>query len=182
MTTNGAGRIEAIWLKRAHRGPMDPVPEAELVAGHGLVGDANATRTKRQVTLIEADLWDRVRAELDHPDLDPGLRRANLLIRGLPLAESRGRTLLVGPARILVHGETRPCRLMEDAHPGLQAALDPQWRGGVYAEVLEGGGISIGDEVSWSEAEAHASVGSRAPMAPLTSERGRGEVGKHARR
>ncbi|HUP42491.1 MAG TPA: MOSC domain-containing protein, partial [Thermoanaerobaculia bacterium] len=131
--------------------PMDPVSQADLVAGHGIVGDANATRTKRQVTLIEADLWDRVRTELDHPDLDPSLRRANLLVRGLPLAESRGRVLAIGPALVLVHGETRPCSLMEDAQPGLQAALDPAWRGGVYAEVLEGGPITIGDEVSWAE-------------------------------
>ena len=151
MTTNGAGRIEAIWLKRAHRGPMDPVERAELIASHGIEGDANATRTKRQVTLIEADLWDLVRADLDTPDLDPSLRRANLLVRGFPLAESRGRTLQLGPTRLLIHGETRPCRLMEDAHAGLQAALDPQWRGGVFAEVVQGGSISIGDEVSWTE-------------------------------
>jgi len=154
MTANGTGRIEAIWLKRAHRGPMDPVPAAELVAGHGLSGDANATRTKRQVTLIEADLWDRVRAELGTPELDPGLRRANLLVRGLSLAESRGRVLAIGPARVLVHGETRPCRLMEDTRPGLQAALDPDWRGGVYAEVLAGGPIQVGDPISWAEVEA----------------------------
>jgi MOSC domain-containing protein YiiM len=130
---------------------MDPVSRAELVAGHGLTGDANATRTKRQVTLIEADLWDQVRAELGEPELDPGLRRANLLVRGLSLAESRGRVLAIGPARVLVHGETRPCRLMEDTRPGLQAALDPDWRGGVYAEVLAGGPIQVGDEVAWDE-------------------------------
>lgn len=147
-----AGTIEAIWLKRAHRGPMDPVSRAELRAGHGLETDANAGRSKRQVTLIDADLWDRVRTELDAPDLDPGLRRANLLVRGLPLEGSRGRVLALGPARILVHGETTPCRLMEDSQPGLQEALRPEWRGGVYGEVLEGGPIQVGDEVAWAEA------------------------------
>ena len=157
---NGVGKIEAIWLKRAHRGPMDPAHEAELIAGHGIVGDANAQRTKRQVTLIEADLWDQVRTDLDAPELDPSLRRANLLVRGLPLAGSRGRTLQIGPARLLVHGETRPCRNMEDAHPGLQAALDPDWRGGVYAEVVQGGPIQIGDPVSWAEAEEHHAASS----------------------
>lgn len=156
MISNGCGKIEAIWLKRAHRDPMDPVDQADLIAGHGIEGDANAQRTKRQVTLIEADLWERVRADLDHPTLDPSLRRANLLVRGLPLANTRGRTLQIGPARLLIHGETRPCRLMEDAHPGLQAALDPQWRGGVYAEVVEGGPIQLGDPVAWAEAEENA--------------------------
>lgn len=146
-----SGRLEAIWLKRARRGPMDPVPRAELRAGHGIETDANAGRSKRQVTLLDADLWDRVRSELDAPELDPALRRANLLVRGLPLAESRGKVLALGPARVLVHGETRPCNLMDDAHPGLQEALRPEWRGGVYGEVLEGGAIAIGDEISWAE-------------------------------
>lgn len=144
------GRVAALWRKRVKRGPMDPLGEAELAAGRGLVGNAQALGGKRQVTLIEAERWDDVRAELGVA-LDPALRRANLLIRGLPLAESRGRVLLVGPCRLLVHGETRPCRLMEDTWPGLQAALAPDWRGGVYAEILAGGRIALGDRVVWEE-------------------------------
>ncbi len=38
---SGAGTLEAIWLKRVRGGPMDPVASAELVAGRGLVGNAN---------------------------------------------------------------------------------------------------------------------------------------------
>jgi MOSC domain-containing protein YiiM len=148
MKSNGSGRLEAIFRKRMRRGPMDSLESGELVPGDGLVGNADL-RTKRQVTLIEAELWQRVRDELGVPDLDPRLRRANLLVRGVPLAQSRGRVLRVGPARLLIHGETRPCTLMEDGHPGLQAALDPEWRGGVYAEVLEGGPIAVGDPVGW---------------------------------
>ena len=142
------GRLEAIYRKRMRRGPMDSLEQGELKPGDGLVGNADL-RTKRQVTLIESELWERVREELGVPDLNPRLRRANLLVRGVSLEGSRGRVLRIGPARILVHGETRPCRLMEDEHPGLQAALDPEWRGGVYAEVVEGGPIAVGDPVRW---------------------------------
>jgi MOSC domain-containing protein YiiM len=129
---------------------MDAVGEAELITGRGMTGNAQAVGGKRQVTLIEAEGWEAVRAELGVA-LDPTLRRANLLVRGLALADSRGRVLLVGPCRLLVHGETRPCRLMEDSWPGLQQALDPGWRGGVYAEVLSGGTIALGDRVCWEE-------------------------------
>lgn len=144
------GVIEAIWLKRARRGPMDPVDRAELLTGEGLAGNADV-RTKRQVTLLEAEEWETVRAALDVPGLDPRLRRANLLLRGIRLADSRSRILRLGPARIRIHGETRPCRLMDDAHPGLQEALRPPWRGGAYGVVLEGGPIAVGDPAAWEE-------------------------------
>lgn len=144
------GTIQAIWRKRAHRGPMDPVSRAELLTGEGMASNADV-RTKRQVTLLEAEEWEAVRDALGVPDLDPRLRRANVLLRGVRLADSRSRVLRLGPARIRIHGETRPCRLMDDAHPGLQEALRPPWRGGAYGVVLEGGPIAVGDTVKWEE-------------------------------
>ena len=44
------GVLQAIWIKPAHREPMDPASKATLVAGLGLIGNANQGG-KRQVTL-----------------------------------------------------------------------------------------------------------------------------------
>lgn len=141
------GQLEAIWVKRAARGPMDPAPRAAFVAGKGIAGNADQGG-KRQVTIISADVFDALRAELG-PGLDPVMRRANLMVRGIPLAGTRGRTLAIGAVRVRIHGETRPCERMDEALPGLRAALGRDWRGGAFGEVLDDGEIAVGDPVRW---------------------------------
>ena len=143
------GRLERIWVKRAHRGPMDPADAADLRRGAGIVGNANQGGS-RQVTIIAAADWDRVIEALGTA-VDPRERRANLLVSGIALARTRDRVLQVGGCRLRVRGETRPCERMDDAEPGLRAALDPEWRGGVFAEVLDNGRVLVGDPVAWAE-------------------------------
>ena len=75
------GRLEAMWLKRAHRGPMDPVHEATAVAGKGLAGDVTTSR-RRQVTVIEREVWDALMRQLG-AGASPAGRRANLMISGI---------------------------------------------------------------------------------------------------
>ncbi len=143
------GRINAIWIKRAKLGPMDPVRRAKLVGGEGLVGNADQGG-RRQVTLVEAERWGEAMAELSG-NLDPSTRRANLLVEGIPLAGSRGRVLAIGPCRLKVWGELRACERMERALAGLKDTLNAgsTWRGGAYSEVLVGGEIAVGDPVAW---------------------------------
>jgi MOSC domain-containing protein YiiM len=134
---------------------MDPVARAQL-DDRGLVGNANRGG-RRAVTLIERETFERVRlptlrvgARLGSA-AEPVMRRANLMVSGVRLAGSRGRVLTIGRARIRIGGETRPCERMDEALPGLRAALEPDWGGGVYGTVLEGGEIAVGDPVAWEE-------------------------------
>jgi len=139
------GRLEAIWIKRAHMGPMDAASEAELVAGRGIRGNADQGR-RRQVTVIDRDAWDAALADVGE-GVAPSARRANLMISGVELAGSRGRVLRVGGCRLEIGGETRPCYRMDEALEGLQNALRKDWRGGGFCVVLDDGVIRLGDEV-----------------------------------
>jgi MOSC domain-containing protein YiiM len=140
-------RLEQIWLKRMRRGPMDPVCEATLVAGRGLEGNANQGG-HRQVTVISLERWREMMQELG-TTLDTAARRANLLVYGVDIEQTRGRVLRVGGLRLRVNGETRPCERMDEACLGLRRAMASAWRGGIYAEALDDGVITIGDEVGF---------------------------------
>lgn len=133
---------------------MDPVERSRVVAGRGLTGNANQGG-RRQITLIEREIWERLMHEVgaagraDRPG--PSSRRANVMVRGLSLADSRERILRLGEVRVRVLGETKPCERMDEAWPGLREAMFGSWRGGAFGEVLDDGEIRVGDPVAWSE-------------------------------
>jgi MOSC domain-containing protein YiiM len=126
---------------------MDRVPRATLRTGRGLVGNADQGG-RRQVTIMSVERWDEVQRELG-TTVDPVERRANLLVSGIDLEESRGRVLKIGACRVRIAGETRPCDRMEEAASGLQRVMRERWGGGAHAEVLDDGEIGEGDEVGW---------------------------------
>lgn len=131
---------------------MEPVGAAQLEPGRGIIGNADRSR-RRQVTILEHEAWNRLTSEL-RAAVDPSARRANLLISGIALARTRGGVLRIGDVRLLIDGETTPCERMDEAWPGLQAAMRHDWGGGAFAQVLIGGTIAPGDAVQWESPPA----------------------------
>jgi MOSC domain-containing protein YiiM len=119
--------LHQIWIKRAHRGKMDPVERATLVAGRGISGNADQGG-KRQVTLIDRERWHELMDRGD-ANLETNARRANLVIDSVDLLDSRGKTLRIGPARLLIHGETRPCERMDASAARTSGGMRERWGG-----------------------------------------------------
>jgi MOSC domain-containing protein YiiM len=140
------GTLEAIWIKRAKRGPMDPTNQATLQVGNTDWGG------RRQVTILRRETWERIVERLG-TSVEPTARRASLLVSGIELADTRDRILRVGRCRIRIGGETKPCERMDEACPGLREAMVRDWGGGAYGEVLDDAEIRIGDTVAWLRAE-----------------------------
>lgn len=137
--------VTGIAIRTAAGGPMQELPEADMLEGGGLRGDLSSS-ADRGITLLSGRQWAEVSRELG-VNLPWHTRRANILLDSAGLGPWVGRTIRLGDGLVHIVGETRPCELMDRFHCGLKAALTPDTRGGVHGRVLKGGRIRVGDRV-----------------------------------
>lgn len=144
--TEQTGELVSIALRDASRAPMQELASTEITLEQGVVGDFRGKPGRRQVTVLAVEGWKEA-CDVLGEELPWTNRRANLLIRGVELKETIGCTLSIGDVTMRITGETEPCNRMDEARPGLFAALVPDWRSGVCCRVLTGGKIQPGDQV-----------------------------------
>jgi len=126
--------------------PVATIREARAVAGQGLEGDRPREPTPdRQVTLIELEAIQAVERDYGVA-IAPGQARRNIVTRGVPLNHLVGRQFRVGQALLRGIRLCEPCAHLaslthEKVLPGLIH------RGGLRAQILEGGLIRVGDAI-----------------------------------
>jgi MOSC domain-containing protein YiiM len=131
------------------------VDQVVCVVGHGLEGDRKFRREglppgkngpDREVTLIEAEAIEAVNRDCD-TKLRPVETRRNVLTRGVALNHLVGKRFRVGEAVLEGLRLCEPCEHLESlTRPGVREAL--LHRGGLRAQVVEGGSIKVGDPIS----------------------------------
>jgi MOSC domain-containing protein YiiM len=145
-------KLIGIAYKTEKRGEMITVDAASVTQAKGVENDIFGRPGKRQVTVMSIEQWQQACNEVDK-SLPWFTRRANILVEGLVFsAQDKGKQLIIGGLTLEITGETDPCKKMEIAYPGLEKALQPDWRGGVTCRVLTAANIAINDTVSLKSA------------------------------
>lgn len=142
----GNMKLEAIAVRATPRKKMTELSKACVTNERGVDGDSRGNAGPRQVTVLSSEAWHAACRDVG-TDLPWTLRRANLLIRGIKLADTTGATLRIGKVLLEITGETLPCSRMDEQHPGLTQSLEPDWRGGVCCLVRVAGVVRVGDDV-----------------------------------
>ena len=137
------GRIRAISISKQKGIPKTNVPQADLQAGLGVVGDVHADGGHRQVSLLAAEEIDRICG--DGASISPGDFAENITTQGLDLRALKvGSKLKLGDTVELVvtqlgkhcHGR---CAIFEK----LGDCIMP--REGIFARVIASGQVKMGD-------------------------------------
>lgn len=139
----GEHRVLRLWVRTRTDGPLEERRELVLVAGKGVEGDHAFGRTRHVVVVFEDD-WRAATRDLGR-DVDPSARRGQVLVSGGGGLALVGKTVRLGGALVEVKGEQAPCPVMDAAAQGLQAALEPDGRAGVWGRIVEGTTLRPGD-------------------------------------
>ncbi len=146
-----SGQVEAIFVA-AERGELPaPVDRVRAYAGRGLEGNRyywveGDAPPGRAVTLIAAEAVDAVAQDGD-VSIEPAATRRNVLTRGVDVNELVGKRFRIGDVECEGVELCEPCAHLESmTQPGMIKAF--VHRGGLNADILTDGEITVGDPVT----------------------------------
>ena len=118
--------------------------EAVFIENHGIAGDAHAGKWHRQVSLLALESIDKMRAK--GLDVNPGAFGENIATENVDLLGLElGDRLAVGEVRLEITQKGKECHNPCAIYDQVGDCVMP--REGVFARVLEGGTVRVGDAV-----------------------------------
>ncbi len=139
------GRIKAISVSKEKGTKKVNVPEAELRADFGIIGDAHSGNWHRQVSLLAAESIDKMVAK--GAKVSPGDFAENITAEGLNLHELPvGSKLKLGEnVELEITQFGKKCHSRCEIFEQVGDCIMP--REGVFARVTRAGAISVGDVI-----------------------------------
>jgi molybdopterin adenylyltransferase len=120
-------------------GRSEPRERVRAIESQGFEGCAHANPPRREVLFVSKQHLDALRVE-------PGAIRENVTVEGVDVHTwPVGQRVQVGGALFEITMVCDPCQKMDALRPGLRALLED--RRGMLAHVVEGGEVTLGDEI-----------------------------------
>ena len=139
------GKVLAVCTSERRGLQKENVGTARFVPNHGVEGDAHAGDWHRQVSLLDAEKIDAFRAK--GADVDFGAFGENLVVEGFDFrALPVGTLLRCGDVLLELTQIGKECHSHCAIYAQVGDCIMP--REGVFARVIEGGTISVGDEMT----------------------------------
>lgn len=139
------GKIVAICISSARGTQKQPVDSARLVEDWGVEKDAHGGNWHRQVSLLSADKIAAFNAR--GADVKPGAFGENLVVEGFDFRSLPVGTLLrCGDVLLEMTQIGKECHSHCEIYKKMGECIMP--REGVFARVLQGGEIRVGDEMT----------------------------------
>ena len=137
------GVVKAVCLSKEKGAAKKDLGRGELVEQHGLKGDAHAGDWHRQISLLSLQKIEAFRAK--GADVAFGAFGENLVVDGIDFANlSLGTKFRCGDALLEMTQIGKECHNHCEIYHRMGDCIMP--REGVFARVLQGGTIQIGDE------------------------------------
>jgi TatD DNase family protein len=150
------GKVAAVCTSPARGTPKTNVGRGEFVPGHGIRGDAHAGPWHRQVSLLSSDKIDAFRAQ--GADIAPGAFGENLVVEGIDFRNLPVGTILrCGEVTLEMTQIGKECHSRCAIYGMMGDCIMP--REGVFARVLRGGVISVGDLMETDRAKGASGGG-----------------------
>ena len=156
IASESSGRVASLHLHPSEGGErFQTVEFIELETGKGISGNpryfARRSRdrefSKRQVSLIEREQIAEHATTLGLGKIAPGTIRSNIETSGVDLIVFIGQQIQIGEAILFFYEARTGCAKMDAICSGLRE-LTKENRLGVLAQVVRGGRIRVGDEIS----------------------------------
>jgi len=144
------GKIKAICISEKKGTPKKQVEDSEFIKGFGIKSDAHAGRWHRQVSLLAAEKIAEFKEK--GAEIEYGAFGENLVVTGFDLKELPvGTRFQCNDVILEITQIGKECHTHCQIYHHMGDCIMP--REGVFAEVIQGGKISIGDEMFMLKAE-----------------------------
>lgn len=139
------GKVVAVNISEKKGVPKKPISEGNFIKNFGLEGDAHAGKWHRQVSILAQESIDRMKA-LGIKGLCTGKFAENITTEGIELHKLEvGSMIRIGEVLLEISQIGKECHVGCAIFKQVGQCIMP--KEGIFARVIEGGKIKVGDAI-----------------------------------